>query len=101
MCAEGAVGQHCIGGQEAELKAGSEVNMDEEGTGPPTLLSLTLVVSRILFYTGCCVCASVRTVSQLNGFVALNDWQQQQRLRLSDVGVAVGGLLRPRVSFAQ
>ena len=39
MCAEGAVGQHCTGGQEAELKAGSEVNMDEEGTGrhPPPL----------------------------------------------------------------
>ena len=87
MCAEGAVGQHCIGGQEAELKAGSEVNMDEEGTGPPTLLSLTLVVSRILFYTGCCVCASVRTASQSNGFVALNDWQQQQQtldLQLAD-----------------
>ena len=38
------------------------------------------------------VSASVRTVSQSNGFVALNDWQQQQQ-RLSDVGAAVGRLL--------
>ena len=58
---------------------------------PPSSPSLS-ALSRILFYTGCCVCASVRTVSQSNGFVALNDWQQQQQ-RLSDVGAAVGRLL--------
>ena len=69
--------------------------------GPPSSPSLS-VLSRILFYAGCCVCASVRTVSQSNGFVALNDWQQQQQQqRLSDVGAAVGQrLLRPSLSLS-
>ena len=41
-----------VGGQEAELKAGSEVNMDEEGTPalPLPYPSLHSLVSRILFY---------------------------------------------------
>ena len=86
----------CIGGQEAGLKAGSEVNMDEGGTPtlpyPPPPLPHSRVVSRILFYAVfVCFC----TYSQSNGFVALNDWQQQQQQqqRLSDVGAAVGRLL--------
>ena len=91
-CSRGSRVQ-CIGGQEAGLKVGPEVNMDEEGTGS-SAGSLS-AVSRILFYTECCVrvCASVRTNSQSNGFVALNDWQQGQQQRLSDGGAAVG--LRP------
>ena len=54
------------------------------------------------FSTRDVVCASVRTVSQSNGFVALNDWQQQQQQqRLSDVGAAVGQrLLRPSLSLS-
>ena len=42
-----------VGGQEGELKAGSEVNMDEEGTPAlnlPYPSSYPSLVSRILFY---------------------------------------------------
>ena len=48
----GAVAWGIHGGQEAELKAGSEVNMDEEGSPalPLPYPSLHSVVSRILFY---------------------------------------------------
>ena len=57
---------------------------------PPPPLPHSRVVSRILFYAVfVCFC----TYSQSNGFVALNDWQQQQQQRLSDVGAAVGRLL--------
>ena len=85
----GAVAWGIHGGQEAELKAGSEVNMDEEGTPASTPSSLEYFSMQY----DVCVCFS--TDSQSNGFVALNDWQQQQqqqqqqRQRLSDVGAAV------------
>ena len=41
-----------VGGQEAKLKADSEVNMDEEGTPalPLPYPSLHSVLTRILFY---------------------------------------------------
>ena len=89
---------HWWTGGRAEGRAQRWIWMRRAQAGPPSSPSSPSlsVLSRILFYTGCCVSASVRTVSQSNGFVALNDWQQQQQQqqqRLSDVGDAVGRLL--------
>ena len=80
-----------VGGQEGELKAGSEVNMDEEGTPALNLPYPSSSAPSLEYFSmqyDVCLCFS--TDSQSNGFVALNDWQQrQQRQRLSDAGAAV------------
>ena len=81
---------------EAELKASSEVNMDEQSALEQVGRAGHNQAS--VGYSSPCVYI-VHTVetAQSNGFVALNDWQRLRRL--SDIGAAVvgQGQSRPRL----
>ena len=82
---------------EAELKASSEVNMDEQGALEQVGRAGHNQAS--VGYSSPCVynVHKVQTGAQSNGFVALNDWQRLRRL--SDIGAAVvgQGQSRPRL----
>ena len=82
---------------EAELKASSEVNMDEQGALEQVGRAGHNQAS-VGYSSPCAYCThTAQTGAQSNGFVALNDWQQLRRL--SDIGAAVvgQGQSRPRL----
>ena len=78
---------------EAELKASSEVNMDEQGALEQVGRAGHNQAS-VGYSSPCVYCTQT---AQSNGFVALNDWQRLRRL--SDIGAAVvgQGQSRPRL----
>ena len=82
---------------EAELKASSEVNMDEQSALEQVGRAGHNQAS-VGYSSPCVYCThTVQTEAQSNGFVALNDWQRLRRL--SDIGAAVvgQGQSRPRL----
>ena len=60
----GAVAWGIHGGQEAELKAGSEVNMDEEGTGTPSYPPLPHSRPSLEYFSTRDVCVRFSTYSR-------------------------------------